>query len=228
MSRWDDSFFVEKLLSSGPAPEFLQLGPQGTRRLSPPMEIQICSFEKALSIHLPVLWAAMRAFFARLSTLMLICSFREQSRHLFVSLACDCTYLYPTQNGWAEMRFLKTWRKSACDWLVGNGQRGSFPWETALLLSQLTTTKGIASWHLDAAAFSIDCVIIPPSTSCWRSEKSTQPSTQLQQWIDDNQLIQINHSERIVKIFFYRAGSTRQSSRGKECFQDLPGHPNIK
>jgi hypothetical protein len=48
----------------------------------PPMEIQICSFGKALLIHLPVLWAAMKAFFARLSTLMLIRFFREQSRHL--------------------------------------------------------------------------------------------------------------------------------------------------
>ncbi len=121
MSRWDDSFFIEKLLSSRSAPEFLQLGTQGTRHLSPPMEIQICSFGKALLIHLPVLWAAMRAFFARLSTLMLICSFREQSCHLFVSLACNCTYLYCTWNGWADMRFLKMQRISACDWLVGGG-----------------------------------------------------------------------------------------------------------
>ncbi len=127
------------------------------------MEIQICTFGKALLIHSPVLWAAIRVFFARLSTLMLICSFREQSRNLYLSSACDCTYLYQTRNGWAATRFLKIQRISACDWLVGNGQKGSFPWETIPLLSQSTLTRGIALWHLDAAAFSVNCVVTPPS-----------------------------------------------------------------
>ncbi len=36
MSGWDDSLFMEKLLSSRPAPEFLQLGPHGTHHLFPP------------------------------------------------------------------------------------------------------------------------------------------------------------------------------------------------
>ncbi len=35
MSRWDNPFFVEKLFSIGPAPEFLQFGPQGTCHLFP-------------------------------------------------------------------------------------------------------------------------------------------------------------------------------------------------
>ncbi len=133
----------------------------------PPTEIYICSFRKSLLIHLPVQWAAMRAFFARLSTLMLIRSCSKQSRHLFVSLACACTYLYHMGNGWVATWFLKTRRISPWTWLVGNGRRCSFLWETTPLSSQSTSTRGIASWHLDAAAFSINCVIRPPISWSW-------------------------------------------------------------
>ncbi len=99
----------------------------------PPMEIQICSFVKALFIHLPVLWAAFRAFFARLSTLMLIRSLSKQSCYPFVSLACDYTYLYQMQNSWTVTRFLKMRRILACDWLVGNGRRGTLSSEGVAL-----------------------------------------------------------------------------------------------
>ncbi len=167
MSIWNNPFLCKYFFTVDQPQNSSQFGPQGTHHLSPPMEIQICSFEKGLLMHLPVLWAAIRAFFARLSTLMLFSSFSKQSCHLFVSLACDCMYLYQTWNGWAATRFLKTQRISACDWLVGNGQKGSFPWETILLLSQSTAARGIAPWHLDAAAFRINCIITPPSISPW-------------------------------------------------------------
>ncbi len=131
----------------------------------PPMVIQSCSFRKELSINLPVLWAAFRAFFVRLSTLMLMRSLRVQSCHLFVSSACDWTYLYQTRKGWIETRFLKTQRISAWDWLVGSGRRGLFPWDTTPLLSQSTTTGGIVPRYVEAAAFKINCVMTPPSIS---------------------------------------------------------------
>ena len=49
----------------------------------PPISIQTSSFGKVLSINSPVLCAALIAFFARVSTLMLIRSFKVQSRHFF-------------------------------------------------------------------------------------------------------------------------------------------------
>ncbi len=122
MSRWDVFFWWNNFLVVDRPQNIFSLDLKEPVTFSTPMKIQICSFGKALLLHSPVLWAAMRAFFARLSTVMMICSFREHSCHLFVSLACHCTYLYCTWNGWAERRFLKTRRISACDWLVENGR----------------------------------------------------------------------------------------------------------
>ncbi len=47
--------------------------------------------------------------------------------------------------------------------MVGRGQEELFPWKTTQLLSQSTTTEGIAPWYEAAAACSISCVISPPS-----------------------------------------------------------------
>ena len=127
--------------------------------------IQIFSFRKEVSINWLVQWPAFKAFFASQSTLMLMCSLRIQSHHFFFLPACDVTYLYWTWNGWEETRCLKTQRRSAWDWLVGRGRWEVFPWITAPLLSQSTTTRGIVPWYKEAAAYNISCVITPPSIS---------------------------------------------------------------
>ncbi len=60
----------------------------------PSMVIQICSFGKEVLMNWPVQWAVFNAFFASLSTLMLMRPLRVQSCHLFFLSACDAAYLY--------------------------------------------------------------------------------------------------------------------------------------
>ncbi len=68
----------------------------------PPISLHTCSFEKVLSINLPVLIAAFSGFLASPSTLIFICSFSIQSCHLFVSSAWAWTYLYLKEKGCAK------------------------------------------------------------------------------------------------------------------------------
>ncbi len=112
-----------------------------------------------------VQWAALRAIFASLSTLMLIPSFSEQLCYFFVSSVCDSTYLNMTQNGWAETRWLKVNSTSAWVWFFGSEPRGAFPWKMTPLLSQSIMTRGVALCYSDAAAFRINCIINPPRIS---------------------------------------------------------------
>ncbi len=104
--------------------------------------IHICLFGKVPSMNSLENRAAFSAFFAKLSTFMLICSLRVQSFHFFVSSVCDCTYLNMTWNGCTDTRCLNMQSTSACVWLVGSAWRGVFPWETTLLLSQSTRWEG--------------------------------------------------------------------------------------
>jgi hypothetical protein len=64
-----------------------------------PIVIHICSFGKVPSINSSEHKADLSAFFARLSSFMLICSFKRQSCHFFVSSVYDCMYLNLTQKG---------------------------------------------------------------------------------------------------------------------------------
>ncbi len=170
-----------------------------------PIVIQICLFGKVPSINFPVLWAAFSAFFAGLSTLMLMHSFSVQYCHFFVSLACDCTYLNMTWKGWTETRCLKAWCTSAWNWLVGSEWKGAFPWETTPLLLQSIRTGGIVLWCADSVAFRINCIITPPSISPWYRPK------------DDKCLAQVNLHVAlaivaIVVIVQYIIVATKQMS----------------
>jgi hypothetical protein len=130
-----------------------------------PIVIHICLFGNVPSINSSEHKADLSAFFARLSTFMLICSFKVQSCYFFVSLVCDCTYLSLMGKGWTATRCLIARRISACVWLVGSARRGVVPWETTPLLSQSTTTGGMVPCYSEAAAFRINCVIRPSSIS---------------------------------------------------------------
>ncbi len=71
-----------------------------------PIVIHICLFGKVPSMNSLENRVAFSAFFAKLSTFMLICSLRVQSFHFFVSLVCDCAYLNMTRNGCTDTRCL--------------------------------------------------------------------------------------------------------------------------
>ncbi len=83
-------FFSLKNLFAGDRPQNSSSSALGEPVIFlPPIFIQTSSFGKVLSINSPVLCAALIAFFARVSTLMLICSFKVQSRHFFKLSAWD-------------------------------------------------------------------------------------------------------------------------------------------
>ena len=167
-SKWDDEtipFLWKNLLAIDRPQNSSSSARKDPIAFLPPRVIHICSVGKKLFMYWPVQWPAFRAYFASLSTLMFMRSFREQSRHFFLLSACDATYLYWTWNVWEETRFLKVQRRSAWDWLEGRGQIELFLWITKRLLSQSTTTGGIVPWYEAAAAWSMSCVITPPSIS---------------------------------------------------------------
>ncbi len=167
-SKWDDEtipFLWKNLLAVDWPQNSSSSNHKGPIAFLPPRVIHICSFGKKLSLYWPVQWPAFRAFFASLSTLMFMPSFRELSCHFFLLSACDATYLYWTWNVWEETRFLKVQRRSAWGWLEGRGRIELFPWITTSLLSQSTTTGKIAPWYEAAAAWSMSYVITPTSIS---------------------------------------------------------------
>ncbi len=133
----------------------------------PHISIQTSSLGKSLSINLSVLWAALKDFFARASTLIFICSFSVQSCHFFESSVWGWMYLYFTVKVLRQNKVLKMRRRLACVWFVCNEMWGVFPCVMMSLLLQSALMLRIFPLYPVAAAFSINCVIMPPNIYPW-------------------------------------------------------------